>query len=199
MTYYLIDYENTNSKGLKGSGKLKKCDRIFIFYSENASKINLDFFASHGKAKVRAIKVPARKQSLDMHIASYIGYLIGKHRKKPADCECKYIIISMDDDYDNIISFWKKQGINILRRETISDKPMKMYTDPEYEKLEIKLFGYFDNQADVEAVMTMVEKGTSKVAINNMIMARFKKGEVAKEIYEIINPYIANKPNQNKS
>lgn len=192
VTYYLIDYENTNSRGLKGSGKLKKCDRIFIFYSENASKINLDFFASHGKAKVRAIKVPVKKQSLDMHISSYIGYLIGKNRCKTD--ECRFIIISKDNDYDNIISFWKKRKIDVSRRENISEKVVEtQYDRPEYSILEVELFRFFDNQEDTETVIEIIEKCTSKVAVNNSLMAKFKNGTLVSEIYNIIRPYIDDK------
>ncbi len=192
MTYYLIDYENTNSRGLKGSGKLKKSDRIFIFYSENASKINLDFLASHGKAKINAIKVPVKKQSLDMHIASYIGYLIGKHKDKSV--ECRFVIISKDNDYDNIISFWKKRKVDVSRRERISEKAVEtQYDRPEYNVLEVELFKFFDNQEDVETVIGIIEKCTSKVAVNNYLMQKFKNGNLVKEIYDIIRPYIEDK------
>ena len=192
MTYYLIDYENTNSKGLKGSGKLKKNDRIFIFYSENASKINLDFLASHGKAKINAIKVPVRKQSLDMHIASYIGFLIGKSREKAVSC--KYVIISRDNDYDNIIAFWKKRKIDISRREHISEKNIAtQYDKPEYNILEVELFKFFDNQEETETVINIIEKCTSKVAVNNCLMQKFKNGNLVREIYEIIRPYLDDK------
>lgn len=192
MTYYLVDYENTNSRGLKGCGKLKKSDRIFIFYSENASKINLDFLASHGKAKIHAIKVPVKKQSLDMHIASYIGYLIGKNKNRAI--ECKFVIISKDNDYDNIISFWKKRKIDVARRENITEHiGEKEYDRPEYSVLEVELFKFFDNQEDTEAVIEIVEKCTSKVAVNNYLMAKFKNGNLVRDVYEIVKPYISDK------
>lgn len=190
MTYYLIDYENTSSKGLKGCRKLKKCDRVYIFFSENASKINLDFFTSHNKAKVSAIKVPVKKQSLDMHISSYIGYLIGKNKK--ADCE--FVIISKDNDYDNIIEFWRKKKYKVERRETISEKTIaNEYDKPEYSILEVELFKILDNQEESEEVIEIIEKCTSKVAINNSLMHKFKDSRKAGEIYNVVKPYINDK------
>ncbi|MCM1133500.1 MAG: PIN domain-containing protein [Ruminococcus flavefaciens] len=192
MTYYLIDYENTSNRGLKGCGKLKKNDRICIFYSENASKINLDFLASHGKAKINAIKVPVKKQSLDMHIASYIGYLIGKNKDRNIDC--KFVIISKDNDYDNIIAFWKKRKIKVSRRENIDEKYSgEKYDNPDYNVLEVELFRIFDNQEDSEAVINIIERCTSKIAVNNSLMTKFKDGAKVKEIYNVILPYLKGK------
>ena len=56
--------------------------------------------------------VPAGKQSLDMHLAAYLGYLLGIHGK-----ECAYVIISKDTDYDNIIKFWKGEGYSHISRK----------------------------------------------------------------------------------
>lgn len=190
MTYYLVDYENTSSKGFKGCAKLRKSDRIYIFYSENASKINLDFFASNNKLKISAIKVPVKKQSLDMHLASYVGYLIGKHKGK----ECRFVIISQDNDYDNIIAFWQKKKVRITRCENFSQKDSAdKYAKPEYGILEVELFKFFDNQEDAEKVIEIIEKCTSKIAINNTLMQKFKDGNKVRDIYNLIKPYISDK------
>ncbi len=59
--------------------------------------------------------VPARKQSLDMHLVSYLGHLLGSCGKQYA-----YVIVSKDTDYDNIIKFWKEEGYpNISRKPAI--------------------------------------------------------------------------------
>lgn len=39
-----------------------------------------------------------------MHLVSYLGYLIGSEKNK----QSKYVIVSRDTDYDNIIRFWKE-------------------------------------------------------------------------------------------
>ncbi|MBQ9632077.1 MAG: hypothetical protein IJV04_04075 [Lachnospiraceae bacterium] len=103
-TYYLIDYENVGSNGIDGCKGLKKTDHIHLFYTENAKKISLDFFEDHGEAELVIHKVPVRKQSLDMHLVSFLGYLIGMNTEPGI-----YRIVSKDTDYDNIIKFWKSE------------------------------------------------------------------------------------------
>ena len=59
--------------------------------------------------------MPVRKESVDKHLVSYLGYLLGFHGKQDA-----YVIVSNDTGYDNIISFWKNEGyINIYRKSAI--------------------------------------------------------------------------------
>ncbi len=57
--------------------------------------------------------VPAGKQSLDMHLVAYLGYLVGKNNPQ----NCKYIIVSKDNDYDDIISFFKKLSSSQITRQ----------------------------------------------------------------------------------
>lgn len=67
------------------------------------------------KVNIEGHIVPARKQSLDMHLVSYLGHLLAKHGK-----QCAYVIVSKDKDYDNIINFWKEEGyLNISRKQKI--------------------------------------------------------------------------------
>lgn len=101
-TYYLIDFENVNEEDLSCSNGLGNHDHIHIFSTEHAPKISIKTLSSFNSAKHFSHIVPAGKQSLDMHLVSYLGYLIGKNNNS----KCKYVIISKDNDYDNIISFF---------------------------------------------------------------------------------------------
>jgi hypothetical protein len=103
-TYYLIDFENVGSDGLKGCDQLKKNDQIHLFYTNNANKISLDVFSRRGEAELYVHKVPVKSQSLDMHLVSYLGYLLGINEEN-----CSYVIISKDTDFDNIIKFWQEE------------------------------------------------------------------------------------------
>jgi hypothetical protein len=103
-TYYLIDFENVGSDGLKGCDQLKKNDQIHLFYTNNANKISLDVFSRRGEAELYVHKVPVKSQSLDMHLVSYLGYLLGINEES-----CSYVIISKDTDFDNIIKFWQEE------------------------------------------------------------------------------------------
>lgn len=112
--YFLIDYENVRENGLAGADKLDAEDSIFVFYTKNANKISLDAFCNIN-ASIKVLKVPAGKQSLDMHISSMLGYLAGKASEKS-----DYIIVSKDKDFDTIIASWNEAGAgNFSKRETI--------------------------------------------------------------------------------
>ena len=124
-TYYLIDFENVSCDGLNGCEKLKKSDHIHIFYTNNSKKIDMDIINNHGGAKLTTHKVPAGKQSADMHLGSYLGYLIrAKHVDKKESC--RFVVVSKDTGYDPIIQFWKKEKkAKITRTNKISNKQGK--------------------------------------------------------------------------
>lgn len=116
-TFYLIDFENVHNEGMQNIDLLSKTDHVHIFSTDNALNIRMDIVFSKG-IDINGHIVPVRKQSLDMHLVSYLGYLLGVHGK-----QCAYVIVSNDKDYDNIISFWKEEGyVNISRKPAIPGK-----------------------------------------------------------------------------
>lgn len=118
-TFYLIDYENVHEDGLSGCQDLGNTDHIVIFFTQNAKNIDMSDISNHGSADLDMLEVPAGKQSADMHIGSYLGYLAGKNGKN-----CSVVIVSNDTDFDNVIKFWKqKTGIGASRTEQIKKKP----------------------------------------------------------------------------
>lgn len=124
-TYYLIDYENVGGDGLSGCNKLSKSDHIVIFFTKNAKKIDMSEIANHGEAELDMIEVPAGKQSADIHIGSYLGYLTGIHKER----DCSIVIISKDSDFDNVIKFWKeKTGVKSSRANQIKVSTPKATT-----------------------------------------------------------------------
>ena len=62
-------------------------EHIIIFFTQNARKIDMAEIANHGAAELKMIEIPAGKQSADIHIGSYLGYLAGKSK-------CNIVIIS---------------------------------------------------------------------------------------------------------
>lgn len=112
-TYYLIDFENVHNDGIANIESMSKTDHVHIFSTQNATNIRQDIIWL--KNDIQTHLVPVRKQSLDMHLVSYLGYLLAAHGK-----ECSYVIISKDKDYDNIVKFWKEEGYpNIFRKEKL--------------------------------------------------------------------------------
>lgn len=131
MKYYLIDYENVHVGGLSGCSSLTKTDHIIIFFTKNATKIDMSEIAKHGEAELEMIEVPAGKQSTDIHIGSYVGYLVGTHNSK----DCSIVVISKDKDFDNVIKFWMEMTkIKITRSEQIKSSTPKKETTKQAKK-----------------------------------------------------------------
>lgn len=114
-TYYLIDYENVYSDGLSGCENLSSKDHIVIFFTKNAKRIDMSEIANLGDVGLEMIEVSAGKQSADMHIASWLGYLVGINQDK----NYRIAIVSKDTDYDKIIEFWGKRKVKISRVKQI--------------------------------------------------------------------------------
>lgn len=112
-TYYLIDFENVHEEGFIGSQQLGHNDHIHLFSTKNAPKISIETLCHLNSVNLISHEIPVGNQSLDMHLISYLGYLIGKKEN-----HCKYVIISNDTDYDNVITFWKEQNITNITRQT---------------------------------------------------------------------------------
>lgn len=114
--HYLIDYENVHERGLAGADRFTEADHIHLFYTDNVKNAPIDFFNNHGKAELQIIKTPVGKQSLDVHLMSYLGYLIGQH-----GTSAQYVIISADTDYDKVARFWRERmSVVICRRAKLA-------------------------------------------------------------------------------
>ena len=103
--YYLLDYENIGSLGLKGIDSLTDKDIVCIFYSENAHTIDLEaieMFKST-KAAVKYIKVKKTAPNYaDFQIVTLTGLILGKDSKE------KVAIISNDKGYVAVIDYLKE-------------------------------------------------------------------------------------------
>lgn len=124
-TYYLIDFENVNNSGIENMDALTNNDHVHIFTTRNASNIRKGISVKGLDIEVH--EVPAGKQSLDMHLVSYLGYLLESCNGKPA----AFVIVSEDKDYDNIIRYWKgKDYQNISRINKLSLAKRRQQTQP---------------------------------------------------------------------
>lgn len=122
-TYYLVDFENVHEDGLSGSEHLGSQDHVHLFSTRNAPKISIEKLTHFNATNLYTHEVPTGNQSLDMHLISYLGYLIGTNGNKV----CKYIIVSKDTDYDNVISFWETHNCPGITRQKqiIIQQPQK--------------------------------------------------------------------------
>ncbi|OUM67317.1 hypothetical protein PIROE2DRAFT_58860 [Piromyces sp. E2] len=124
--YYLIDYENVGTKGLEGADNLNSNDYVHLFSTRNAPKITTAILATFNSINFKVHEVPVKKQSVDMHLVTYLGYLIGIDGSSS-----NYIIVSKDNDYQNIGKYWKNENnIEITIQDSFinSGKPTKKDT-----------------------------------------------------------------------
>ncbi|ORX87685.1 hypothetical protein BCR32DRAFT_289168 [Anaeromyces robustus] len=113
--YYLIDFENVGVSGLIGAENLNSNDYVHLFSTKNASKITTATLATFNSTNLKVHEVPAKNQSVDMHLVSFLGFLIGTEGNSS-----KYYVISKDTDYQNIIKFWKNESnITINYKENL--------------------------------------------------------------------------------
>jgi hypothetical protein len=111
MTCYLIDFENVHEDGFAGIGKLAQDDVVYCFFTRNAPKISLSVLAESKGIQFRFIEASAGKQSLDLALGSYLGYLIAQEDK-----DTRFVIISNDTGYLKIADFWNRRfGANTVR------------------------------------------------------------------------------------
>lgn len=182
-TYYLIDYENVGEDGLANCCKLDATDHIHIFYTGNTTRINLDILNNHGSAELKTHKIPAGNQSVDMHLVSFLGYLIGVNDGNG----CSYVIISKDKDYDNVVKFWvhetqdrivKAARINppaANQKNAIVQMPVKNNMDTNQPA-----------QKSAAASQSKKQKGADKTKLNQEIQQKLsKKGYVNKVISDV--------------
>lgn len=167
-TYYLIDYENVGREGFAGCDKLGKTDDIHLFYTENNNKIDLDILDNHGEADIITHKVAAGKQSADIHLSSYLGYLIGINQGK----ECSYVIISNDTDFDKVIGFWKKENVKVARAQNIKQAaaPAEALKQPGRVKSVLSREVSKRNGADKIRLNADVQKALSQAKCDNKII-----------------------------
>ena len=100
-TTYLIDFENVNDLGMNGIHELPEGDRVYIVYTNNANRICLDWFDGV-RASISVVRVESGSQSLDMHLVSFLGYLLGREESTGDH----YVIVSQDTDYMGVAAFW---------------------------------------------------------------------------------------------
>ena len=126
-TFYLVDFENIKLQGLDVVEKFDpKTERICVFSTENAPKIPTSTLAKILEIQksdpntFEVHEVPVKSQSVDMHLVSYLGYLVGVYGKT-----CQYVVLSNDTDYDNIVKYWKMRGKVDVKRQGCSTTAKK--------------------------------------------------------------------------
>lgn len=112
--YYLVDTENPGGcQNVEELLSLKQKTRIYLFYSENTSKVAPSVVQKMLDAgSVHLIPVQTGKNSLDFCLISMAGYLAALHPK------ASFVILSDDHGYDSAIQMWQEYGLSMKREGT---------------------------------------------------------------------------------
>ncbi len=208
MRIFLVDYENVNSLGLNGIDKLRKTDKIVLFYSDSANTIS---FAIHDIIMKKQIKIEkyklnqSEKNALDFQLVTYLGYWVATHTAK----EHEIFIISKDKGYISAIEFCAevlkktvimKPSIGIaigsdveekITEEDIADAHRLGLTEEEYENIISELLisvPKSECKEIINNVMTFVHETTDRIRFNNAIVKEYGT-EKAKVYYNAIKQY----------
>lgn len=191
QTYYLVDYENVsegNGKALKGCANFASDKHLYIFYTKNTTKIDLNIIANHGEAEFDVFQAEDGKQALDMQLVSYLGYLIGKDTEE----ENEFVIISKDTDYDKVIKFWSKRGNHRVSRrpsipaskvkKTTAKKPAVKKTSPKNEEIKAAT----EAQAPAEEKLSKADIGVLKTEMNTKIQKTLSDKKYENEMINFV-------------
>ena len=113
---YLIDFENVHEEGFASLGRLGDRDAVYCFFTKNVAKISMAALAGMRSGQLHFIEAESGKQSLDLALVSYLGYLIGTVPNE----QC-YEIVSNDNGFAKAADFWNKHrpGIRVRVRKTV--------------------------------------------------------------------------------
>lgn len=101
MKHYFIDYENVVESGLEGFEKCKK-DKIYVLYSNNSHKINIELLEEGLRKNIKFIKATnLRMNGLDFNIVGLL-FQIAERKKLKGKKKEKFYIISKDRGYTSI-------------------------------------------------------------------------------------------------
>ena len=107
---YLIDFENVHEEGFASLGRLGDRDAVYCFFTKNVAKISMAALAGMRSGQLHFIEAESGKQSLDLALVSYLGYLIGTVPNE----QC-YEIVRNDNGFSKAADFWNKHrpGIRV--------------------------------------------------------------------------------------
>ena len=102
---YLIDFENVHEEGFSSLGRLGEKDSVYCFFTKNVAKISMSALAGMRSGQLHFVEAESGKQSLDLALVSYLGYLIGT--KSQEQC---FEIVSNDNGFQKVADFWNKRS-----------------------------------------------------------------------------------------
>ncbi len=173
MKYILIDFENVQPTSLEIL-KNQNC-KVIIFIGKNQNKIPIKLTVSMqelGDNGRYVITNHTGKNSLDFHIAYYIGKLITENVKN----KVSFCLISKDKGYDGLISFLKSNEVAISRFLSVND----VFDSTIFRTTKNKVVPNYSNKLLVEKVIdyfknSIRSKPNKEIGLMNLIRSSILK------------------------
>jgi hypothetical protein len=173
MKYILIDFENVQPTSLEIL-KNQNC-KVIIFIGKNQNKIPIKLTVSMqelGDNGRYVITNHTGKNSLDFHIAYYIGKLITENVKN----KVSFCLISKDKGYDGLISFLKSNKVAISRFLSVND----VFDSTIFRTTKNKVVPNYSNKLLVEKVIdyfknSIRSKPNKEIGLMNLIRSSILK------------------------
>lgn len=105
--YFLIDFENVHSQGLRGSEFLLSSDHVILYYSDSAPHIehrHWENICKSGCGFEVCTLFKQRKNGLDFYIATKVGELFG------AGLTNRAVIVSGDTGFQALRDYWQERS-----------------------------------------------------------------------------------------
>jgi hypothetical protein len=199
MNYYLVDFENIGTDGIKDLAGVKANDFMILFYSDQCKNITLDVIDSIARLHLqfRAYKVKTgTKNALDFQLSSYLGYLIGK-----GEADSRFYIVSNDKGYDCLCEYWKAQNVKVERITLQEAEPVKEKYDAVKPKKKSKVSTsdlatleeieeLLSEEDEPEEVLRIFNQYKTKQSICNTMSKVFKDSKRASAIYKKLKPLL---------
>ncbi len=114
MNIALLDSENINKLS---KGMLEDVDRIYIFTAQCGNDIKISWPSDAKPIKLNFLKCHGGgKNNMDHHIMSFLGYSLAFKKVN------RVRVISNDQDYGNIIHFWRGKGFSVEQYYSVANK-----------------------------------------------------------------------------
>lgn len=111
---YLIDTENIGKRLIKELSNIRDIDNIIIFESDKTFKLSFSDLTNISMSNISVINTHnGAKNAMDFMITTVVGHLVTENKDRI------YIIVSDDSGFDEVVNYWKFQGIYIRRHNGI--------------------------------------------------------------------------------
>ncbi len=186
--YFFVDYENVHEPGMEGLSKLKSDDLVIVYYSKNVNTMTFDLHNEivNAKANVELIRVTVgSKNALDFQLSSNLGYYIN-YNIVAGNKKCRYYIISNDNGYTVLSSFWEQFGAEVSVATSIRSICDPVDTSPFLPTIKTLSL----TEAEEHTVVGCIRAGMYGSALHDALQRDVKPPERATEIYHALRSVI---------